>query len=169
MKTTFNYLVIAILALSAISCEKTVNPDNPDALPEAKITVKKSDSGKTSTEKFTDYHLSIEWEAEQGKSHLSSMISVDGNVFFLGISFDNINSLKVGKKIEPLSVTLYSASSMFSGYHEGIGESSTSDFSGSVWLVDRNTEEAVLQFKELCCTLDYGKFVIDGCIRCQLE
>lgn len=168
MKTTFSYLVIAILALSVISCEKTVNIDNPDALPEAKITVMKSDSGKTSTEKLTDCHLSIEREG-QGKSHLSSMISVDGNVFFLGISFDNINSLTVGKKIEPLSVTLYSASSFSSSSYTSAGLDMTSDFSGSIWLVDRNNTEAVLQFKKLCCTLDYGKFVIDGSLRCQLE
>lgn len=168
MNRIFRIFVTLAAAAALLSCSKE-NFAGGDDFYDIRIEMNGSLAEEGRILGFTSCHLYIEGY-EPGKSYFGALIDgkKDGcckavdSYFHLDITFQNINTARTGRKLD---ITHFNfANPLING-----GNGFTSEYRGSVFLVERTEEEAVLFFEHLKCNILDTDFTFDGYVRCPVS
>ena len=158
MNRIFRIFVIFAAAAALLSCSKVEMED----LYEARIEMKGFLAEGGQILGFNSGHLYIEGY-EPGKSYFGALIDGESdNYYLLHIEFRNIDNVRTGRKLD---ITHFNfANPLING-----GNGFTSEYRGSIFLVERTEKEAVLFFDRIKCNVMNTDFTFDGYVRCPLR
>lgn len=111
---------------------------------------------------FKSCHFYIEGY-EPGESYFGALIDGESDDYYLlDIRFRNIDNVRTGRRLHITNFDF--ANPLING-----GNGFTSEYSGSVFLVERTEKEAVLFFDRIKCNVLNTDFTFDGFVRCPLS
>lgn len=167
MKRIFTFICISAFALIGTSCIKEGissedSIENSDKV--AEITIKtKGENSETMVTMFRDanFYRKSDYEGQSWFCAMSGGKMVY-DAFMLSMYFDSLDHLNAGDIIEPSRL-------WFTFYYSSNSDAWTHDYEGTISLVDKGDDFAILHFDKVLCSCLYGDYLIDGYLECPVH